>query len=531
MRSTSRWTALAVLCVAELLVSIDNTIVNVALPSLARQLSASTSGLQWIVDAYTLVFTGLLLAAGHLGDRVGRRRVLLVGLVGFGAVSAVAASSGTLGELIAARAVMGAFAALIFPATLAIVTTLFTETKERVAAVGIWSAVAGVSVALGPVTGGWLLEHFSWHSVFWINVPLAVAAVLATVRWVPSSRAAHAGAFDVAGAALSVAGLTALVWSVSEGPHHGWASAVTLGGFAAAALLLAGFVVRERRAASPLLDVSLFANRRFTAAAGAISVAFFGLFGFIFLVTQYFQAVKGFSTLSAGLRTLPFALVIGALAPVAVRLAQRVGTTVVVSGGLVLMSAGFAVASTSQVESHYWGRIVFSMVLMAAGLGLISGPATEAIMGTLPLHQAGAGSAVNDTTRELGGTLGVAVLGSVLASLYGSRVSEALRALPDALREKARGSVIGGLDVAAHSHDAGLVDAVRHAFLTGMHQASLVAAGATLVGAVVVAFALPARAVAPAAAADDQAASTRRSTTCSRERSDAESEVRSTVSA
>jgi DHA2 family multidrug resistance protein-like MFS transporter len=500
MNPSSRWIALVVLCVAELLVSIDNTIVNVALPSLARQLSASTSGLQWVVDAYTLVFTGLLLAAGHVGDRLGRRRVLLVGLAGFGLVSVLAANTDSLGGLIAARAVMGAFAALIFPATLAIITNMFTATKERVAAVGIWSGVAGVSVALGPVTGGWLLEHFSWHSVFWVNVPLAVLAVAATVRWVPESRAQHLGAFDVGGVLFSVAGLTALVWSVIEGPHHGWSSGVSLAGFGTALVMLAAFVGHERRVATPLLDVSLFANRRFTAAAGAISIAFFGLFGFIFLVTQYFQAVKGYSTLSAGVRTLPFALVIGALAPVAVRLAQRVGTTVVVSGGLVLMSAGFALAATAQVDSLYFGRIVASMVLMAAGLGLIAGPATEAIMGALPLHQAGAGSAVNDTTRELGGTLGVAVLGSVLAALYNSDVANAVRGLPTAVRDAARSSVVGGLDVAARTHDTGLLAAVRQAFVAGMHDASFVAAGATLVGAVLVAIALPARgreAVAP----------------------------------
>jgi EmrB/QacA subfamily drug resistance transporter len=494
MKTSSRWVALVVLCVAELLVTIDNTIVNVALPSLARQLSASTSGLQWVVDAYTLVFAGLLLAAGHVGDRFGRRRALLVGLAGFGVVSVVAATSGSLHGLIGTRAVMGAFAALIFPATLAIVTNMFTDAKERVAAVGIWSAVAGVSVALGPVTGGWLLEHYSWHAVFWVNVPLAVVAIAATLRWVPESRAPHAGRFDALGAVLSISGLTALVWSVIEGPHHGWVSPVSLAGFAIAAALLAAFVAVERRIAAPLLDVSLFANRRFSAAAGAIAVAFFGLFGFIFLVTQYFQAVKGYSTLAAGVRTLPFALVIGALAPVAVRVAQRFGTTVVVSGGLVLMSGGFALAGTSHVDSAYFGRILLSMVLMAAGLGLISGPATEAIMGALPLHQAGAGSAVNDTTRELGGTLGVAVLGSVLASIYGSRVASALDGLPLPAREIARSSVMGGVHVGAASGRPQLVDAVRHAFLSGFSTASYVAAAATLVGAGLVAIALPARA-------------------------------------
>ncbi|MDQ6937484.1 MAG: MFS transporter [Actinomycetota bacterium] len=491
----NRWIALLVLCLAELLVSIDNTIVNVALPSISRQLAASTSGLQWIVDAYTLVFAGLLLAAGHLGDRLGRRRVLLAGMIGFGATSAVAASVTTLGPLIGARAVMGAFAALIFPATLALLTNIFTVAKERVVAIGIWSAIAGVAVALGPVSGGYLLEHYSWASVFWVNVPMAVVAVAVTLRWVPESRAEQVGRLDVAGTLLSVAGITVLVWSVIEGPQHGWASALSLAAFALAAVLLVAFAAWELRVSNPILNVALFANRRFSAAAGAISIAFFGLFGFIFLITQYFQAVKGYGTLDAGLRTLPFALVIGATAPLAVQLAQRFGAATVITTGLVLMSAGFAVASTSQIDTAYFGRIIVAMMLMAGGLGLITGPATESIMTVLPLREAGAGSAVNDTTREIGGTLGVAVMGSVLVSLYGGRVRSALEGLPlpTGARSLAMSSVTGGLDVARVTSDPQLATQVQNAFIDGLHAASLVAAAATLAGAVIVAVTLPAR--------------------------------------
>ena len=496
LTARNRWTALGVLCLAVLLVGIDNTIVNVALPSISRQLSAGTSGLQWVVDAYTLVFAGLLLGFGHLGDRFGRRRTLLIGIAGFGAVSVVAATAGSLGVLIAARAVMGAFAALIFPATLALLTNIFTDVRERVAAVGLWSAVTGVSVAVGPVTGGWLLEHFSWGSVFWVNLPMAFIALAAAIRFVPESRDPHAGRLDWLGVLLSIAGITMLVWAVIEGPRRGWSSTPELAAFAGSAVLLAGFIGWERRCASPVLDVRLFTNRRFSAAAGAISIAFFGLFGFIFLITQYFQVIKGYSTLSAGVRTLPFAIVIGVLAPIAVQLAQRFGSTVVVSVGLVLMSAGFALASTAGADSAYWGKIIIAMVLMAAGLGLLTGPATESIMGALPREQAGAGSAVNDTTRELGGTLGVAVLGSVLAGIYRAHLTPALHAagLSDQLQARALSSVTGGFQVAGSSGSPGLLHSVQTAFVDGLSRASLVAAVACLIGAVAVALALPARA-------------------------------------
>lgn len=494
--SRRRWIALLVLCLAELLVSIDNTIVNVALPTMSRELSAGTSGLQWIVDAYTLVFAGLLLAAGHLGDRTGRRRTLVVGLAGFGATSVVAALVTNLGGLIAARAVMGVFAALIFPATLAIITNIFTTARERVAAVGIWSAVAGVAVALGPVSGGFLLEHFSWHSVFWVNVPLAVVAIGLTLWFVPDSRDPAAGRLDGVGVVASVAVIVTLVWSVIEGPVRGWTSPEVLGGFALAAALLVAFVMWERRHPHPVLDVTLFANRRFSAAAGAIAVAFFGLFGFIFMVTQFFQAVQDYGTLDAGLRTLPFAIVIGLFAPISVQVAARIGTTVVVSTGLVLMSAGFAVvAFRGAVDNAYFGTVIVAMCLMAAGLGLVSGPATEAVMGALPLARAGAGSAVNDTTREVGGTLGVAVIGSVMAALYGGHVANAAAAngLSATDQEALRSSVVGGLQVAGRLGDPALALAVRESFVDGMQVGAGVAAGACLVAALLVAVALPAR--------------------------------------
>ena len=505
-----RWLALVVLCVAELLVSIDNTIVNVALPSLSRELNASTTGLQWIVDAYTLVFAGLLLAAGHAGDRLGRRRMLIIGMAGFGAVSAVAASVSGIGELIAARAVMGGFAALIFPATLATITNVFTQARERAAAVGIWAGVAGIAVAVGPVTGGYLLEHFDWHSVFWVNVPLAAVAIAATFVWVPESRNPIVERLDLVGVIGSIAAIVTIVWTVIEGPRHGWTSAAGLTGAGVGAVLLAAFIVWEMRHPHPVVNVRLFTNRRFSVASGSIAIAFFGLFGFIFLVTQYFQAVKGYGTLNAGLRTLPFAIVIGLFSPIAMQLAHRIGSGIIVASGLALMGAGFGLAAITSIDSAYFGRVIIAMVLMAAGLGLISGPATDAIMGALPLHEAGAGSAVNDTTREVGGTLGVAVLGSVLATIYGSHLHHALTAtpLPASTRSAIDSSVTAGVDAAAKLPDpataSAVSSAVKDAFMTGFHSASWVAAGACLAAAVLVAFLLPARASQPTASAESQ---------------------------
>jgi EmrB/QacA subfamily drug resistance transporter len=493
-----RWWILVVLCLSVLLVTIDNTIVNVALPTIGRQLSASTSDLQWVVDAYTLVFAGLLLVAGNLGDRLGRRRMLQIGLVLFAITSFGAAAAQSTTQLIAGRAAMGVGAALVYPATLALLANTFTSPRERATAIGVWSGVSGLAVALGPVSGGLLLEHFAWGSVFLVNVPLVGVALLAGWRLLPESRDARPGRFDPAGALGSVAGVGLLVWAVIEAPVHGWTSATTLTALTVALALLAAFVVWEANRRDPLLDVRLFTNPRFATASGAIALAFFGLFGFIFLITQYFQVVRGYDTLTAGVATLPFAIVTGALSPVAILLMKRVGTKYVVATGLALMTAGFVLASTSSADSAYWGLVISAMSLMAAGLALTSGPATDAIMGALPTSKAGAGSAVNDTTREIGGTLGVAVVGSVMSSLYGPRVVDALSGLglPASSVSAARESVIAGLTVTGnlpHSLQGPARAAVSNAFMDGLQAGSLVAAGVTAVAAIAALAFLPSR--------------------------------------
>ena len=509
-RTDRRWWILAVLCLSVLLVVVDNTIVNVALPTISRDLHASTSALQWVVDGYTLTFAGLLLLGGNLGDRLGRRRFLQVGLLLFGLFSVGAALSQSTGELIAARALMGIGAAMVYPATLAILNTVFTAARERAIAIGVWSAVSGLAVAIGPVAGGALLRHFSWSSVFYVSVPLVVLAVIAGRILLPESRDQHAGRFDPLGALLSASGIALLTWSIIEAPDHGWGSAATVGGIGGALALLAVFAWWQVRRPDPMLDVRLFRNPRFSAASGAIALSFFGLFGFIFMITQYFQVVRGYDPLGAGIATLPFAFVTAGFSPVAMVLMRRFGTKLVVAAGLAVMGAGFLVAATTTVNEPYWHTVIISMTLMAAGLGLTTGPATEAIMGALPPGKAGAGSAVNDTTREVGGTLGVAIVGSVLNSAYGSHVFSSLTALgaSASAAHLAGQSVIAGMNVAgrfpAPLRDAA-ASAVRTAFVTGVHRGSLVAAGTSLAGALVALLFVPAR---PAPATDPALART-----------------------
>ena len=498
-RNDRRWWILAVLCLSVLLVVVDNTIVNVALPTISRDLSASTSALQWVVDGYTLAFAGLLLVGGNLGDRLGRRRVLQFGLALFGLTSVGAALAHTSAELITARAAMGVAAALIYPATLAILNNVFTVPRQRATAIGIWSGVSGLAVAIGPVSGGLLLRHFTWSSVFYVSVPVAVVALIAGRLLLPESRDPKAGRFDPLGALLSVAGITLLTWSIIEAPEHGWGSAWTVGGLVGSLAILTAFAWWQVRRPDPMLDVRLFRNPRFSAASGSIALAFFGLFGFIFLITQYFQVVRGYDPLRAGVATLPFAVVTGALSPVAIMVMKRIGTKLVVAGGLALMSGGLLVAAITPQDAAYWGKIIIAMTLMAAGLAFTAGPATDAIMGALPLAKAGAGSAVNDTTREVGGTLGVAILGSVLSSAYGSHVVHALTRLgaPAAVAHQASQSVVAGVITAAHfppALQAAAAEAVRQSFMTGLHAASFAAAAATAAAAVVALAFLPARA-------------------------------------
>nr|GLK40052.1 MFS transporter [Rhodococcus wratislaviensis] len=500
---TRRFLALAVICLAELLVVLDNTIVNVALPSIGVELRTSVSGLQWVVDAYTLTFAGLLLAFGNLGDRYGRRRVMVIGLIGVAVMSVAGANAETLGQVIAARAAMGVFAAAVFPATLALVINIFTDVRERALAIAAWTAMAGFAIAIGPMAGGWLLEHFSWHSVFWINVPIAVGAAAATLLLVPESRASVIGRMDLVGIAASITGITVLVWAIIEAPHHGWTSFVTLGAVALSIAVLIGFVLWELRTEHPILDLRLFRNRRFSLPALAIAIGYFSMFGFLFLITQYFQGVREYTPFEFGVASLPFAVSVAVGAPVATLLAQRIGTTPVIVFGLLLTGVGLYLGGQVAVDSSYLTDVLPSMVSMALGLAIVQGPATESIMASLPLDEAGAGSAVNDTTREIGGTLGVAVLGSIVASYYATTMSPLLDRIPAALMnddEKgfARATVLSVLEIRKREippfleqQRENLILTMKTTVLQGSHTASLVAAGAVVVCALVVAIFMP----------------------------------------
>ena len=484
-----RWLALGVLCMSLLAIVIDNTIVNVALPTLVRDLNADVAELQWVVDAYTLVFAGLLLLAGALGDRFGRRRTLLAGLAVFGVASGCAAYAGGVEGLIIARAVMGAGAAFIMPATLSLLISVFTDARERTMAIGIWAATAGLGVALGPVVGGFLLDHFWWGSIFIVNVPLTAIAVVAGRRLLPESRDPVARRIDWTGAGLSGAGLVAFVWAIIEAPSKGWTSAPVLAAAALAAGALVAFVVWQRRVAEPLLDVRLFENPRFTAASATVMVLFFALFGFLFLSTQYLQFVLGYSPSAAGVRVLPYAGAMIVFAPLSSMLVARFGTKRVVTTGMLLFSAGLAIAATVTTSTGY-GRLAIALLFMGAGMGLAGAPATESIMGSLPPDRANIGSAVNDTTRELGGALGVAIVGSIMSSFYASQLSDRL---PDDVPARVAAAARESLGAAVQVSGADVADAAREAFVHAMSRASIAAALVAALGAVIAWRHLPAR--------------------------------------
>jgi len=503
----NRWATLAVLCLSLLVIVVDTTIVNVALPTLARQLHATTSGLQWIVDGYTLAFASLLLLAGALADRFGRHRALAAGLAAFAIASLAAALTRTTGELIAARAAMGVAAAFIMPATLSVLTSVFTDRAERARAIGLWAAVSGLGVAIGPVAGGWLLAHFSWDSIFLVNLPIAAVA-LAAGRWlVPASRAPVPRRLDLTGAALSVTAFAALTYTLIQAPADGWTSAATIARAAATAGLLAAFAAWEARSSHPMLPLALFRDRAFAGAAAAIMLLFFALTGGVFLLTQIYQFVLGYSPLAAGLRTLPSAAMLAIASPVGARIARRFGTRVPVVAGLTLMTGGLALFATATAGSTY-GHYVTAMIILSAGIGLAMAPATESVMHRLPPALAGVGSAVNDATRNLGSVLGVAVVGSVAASAYASHLG-AFHAAGPAATAAARQS-LGAAAAIARSvggpHGAALFHTAATAFVTGADRGILVAAAATLTGIIVAARALRGEAAAPSYAKESRTA-------------------------
>jgi EmrB/QacA subfamily drug resistance transporter len=497
---------LGALLLAAFLVNLDTTLVNVALPALTRELHATTTQLQWVIDAYNLVFAALLLTFGSLSDRFGRKGMLLAGLAVVGAASLAGGFTTSADWLIAARAVMGLGAAMTFPATLSLLTNVFTGRRERARAIGLWGAVAGVAIAMGPIVGGWLLAHFSWGSVFVAMAPVAALAIAGAAVAVPASKSPDTARPDVPGLLLSSATMALLVFTVIEAPAYGWTAARSLAGFAVSLALLAAFIAAERRAAHPMLDLRVFRDRRFSAASGAVTVSFFTLLGFIFLITQYFQFVREYSALSAGVRLLPVALSVAVGSIAGTQLAVRAGTKLIVTTGLVAMAVFYGWVAATTTATLGYGVIAAQMVLYGLGMGLTSGPATESIMGAISRSKAGVGSAVNDATRLIGGTLGVAVIGSVYASVYGSRLTATTPAgVPGqaaALAHQSVGAAYAAADgIAGLGHPVigqALRLAATNAFLRGLTVGALVAGGVAAAGAILAVLFLPAHPAAPA---------------------------------
>lgn len=495
-----RWLVLSVLCIAVLLVVVDNTIVNVALPTLSRQLNASNSSLQWIVDGYSLPFAGLLLAGGGVSDRIGRKRVMQIALVLFGLFSLLASMSHHIELLLVARALMGASAAFIFPATLSTLTVVFKDASERAKAFGVWGATTGVAIALGPIAGGALITHFWYGSIFLVNAPLVVVAVIAIAWVVPESTSPQRRPLDYLGLLLGTVGVSSLVLAIIEGPAWGWLSIQTLGLLVVAATVIVVFVHVEKRKDGPLLDVRIFQNRTFSAGAGAIATNFFCLFGFIFLVTQYFQFVRGYSALSAGVHTLPFAIGVMITTPFGALAALRLGTRFVVTSGLVITALGLFWMSTMSANVSYFGPILCSMITLAIGFSMVNAPSVAATMETLAPDQIGGGAAGNETTRELGGTMGVAVIGSMFSSIFGPAVRRALAPfVANGLRNdqlnRAQSSMHAAQTTVASLPDifrSNLERKITNAFMDGLHLGCLIAAVTAIVVAAIVFFYLPA---------------------------------------
>ncbi len=482
-----RWLILFVLCTSLLLVFVSVTSVNVALPTMQTALSASVSDLQWITDSYILTSAGLLLPFGALGDRLGRKGVLLAGIVIFGAFSTLTAFSTSAGEVVIYRAITGVGSALIMPATLSITAVLFPA-SERPKAVAIWSAFAGLSGILGPLTSGLLLRFFWWGSVFLVAAPMA-GVVLGLVAWmVPTSRDDDQRRLDVGGAVLSIVALGFLLYGIIEGPELGWRNPWVIGCFGGALAGFWGYVRWERRVRFPMLDPAYFRNRVFTLGAMAVTVTFFAMYGVFFILAQYFQFAQGHTPLGAGLRTLPPSMVVFLVAPRAPAVVARFGARATISAGLAITAIGVAFMGMLGTASPYWLTAV-ALVVLAIGLALIMPIATHAIVTSLPAHKAGVGSAVNDTTRETGGAIGIALLGTLLSVGYRDRISGRLGDFPPAAAEAASDSVGGAVRVGRElppEAAARLHGLAVDAFDRGMTLAFSVSAAVLLIAAAIV---------------------------------------------
>jgi EmrB/QacA subfamily drug resistance transporter len=490
-----RWWTLAVLSLSLVLIGLDNTVLNVALPTIQRVFDASASDLQWMVDSYVLVFAGLLLTMGALGDRFGRARALQVGLVVFAASSLLAPLATEVSHLIAVRVGMGIGGALIMPSTLSVIANVFPR-EERARAITIWAGVSGLGIGLGPLVGGLLIDNFEWSAVFLLNVPIALIALTLGLVLVPESRDPSGAGLDLPGAVLSIGAIGALVYAIIEAPGTGWTDPVILGAFGVAAILGAAFAWRETHTAEPMLDLSLFRDRRFTAGAGAIALTFFAMFGVIFGLTQFLQFVLGKTALEAGTLMLALAVGIPIGARISLKAVAHAGTNRVIAGGLVLVALVLMSTALWTPATEPW-VVAASIFVLALGMANVMAPATSAVMGAVPESKAGVGSAMNDLLRQLGGALGVAVIGSVINTIYRDRVADAVVGLPAAAADAASDSVGAAVAIAGRiGGPAGdvLAAVARESFVDALGMAAILAAVVALATALLVVRAMPARA-------------------------------------
>ncbi len=492
----NRWWGLLFICISLLVISIDNTILNVAIPSISRDLGATASDLQWIVDAYILVFAALLLTMGSLGDRIGRKRILQVGLVIFGIGSLWAALSDSTNMLITARGFLGIGAAIIMPATLSIITATFPR-EERSQAIALWAAVFGLGVGTGPVVGGWLLESYSWHSVFFVNLPIIVLAIVGGAFMLNESRDETAPKPDWIGVILSIPGLFALIYGIIEAGAKSWTDETVLVAFGIAAILLAIFAWWENRYEDAMLPLSFVRNMSFTGANTALAMIMFALFGSVFFLSQYLQTVLGFTPLEAGIRIVPLALTMAFTSAISAQITKRLGVKRTVTLGILILGAGlFYMSQQYKVDSSYMPDIIIGQIIIATGMGLAVSPATDSIMGSVPANKAGVGSAMNDTTRELGGALGVAVLGTIMNTHYISEVEKIQLDLPSEAMTAVTDSIQGAHIVSANpqmpdfARDL-IISTADQAFVSGMSEAMLIGSIIMLFAAVVAYVLLP----------------------------------------
>lgn len=473
-----RWMILAVMCLSLLIVTIGNTSLNVALPSLSRELHATNSQLQWMVAAYSLVFAGFLFTAGTFGDRYGRKGILQTGLVLFGVTSAYAAFiAGSPNTLIVARGIMGFAGAMIMPATLSIITNVFPR-EERAKAVALWAGISGSGAVIGPLLAGYILEHASWHAIFVLNLPLIVLALVVGAILVPRTADPGHARFDLRGSILSVIGVASLVYAIIEAPVRGWGSSSTLSTLAISAIAIAVFVWWELRVKHPMLDMRLFKTKTFGTSSLSLTLLFFALYGMFFNISQLMQLVYNYTPFSAAVRFIPIAFALTIASTMSPRLVKQFGKRRVVATGMLIVTSGITILAAINLTPNYL-HLAVAMSVTAFGLGLAMSPTTDLLMSSVPRARAGMGSAMNDTTRELGGALGVAVLGSLLASHYVTKLGALFHAFPGMAQGAAQGSLAGALAVAGTVKgpvSIQLAEGAKSAWLSGYKYSLIIAA-------------------------------------------------------